>query len=142
MIALDLTRCHFERRVQDIDVFGTWYFGGLSGPQPCLALLPANRPSGIEPTPVVVLQRDAWVWSPEFGEPAISVRRSMRYAHVLGLNTADMAQPLRIAAMLADLLPDLISIPPMPTSERVIVADVTRTDADGRTTEGVIFDYH
>lgn len=138
--ALDLTRCHFERRVQDMDVFGTWFFGE-DGPRPCIALLPANRGKGWRSFPVVIPVDDAWIWSPEIGNPRESAQRSMRYARVLRLNTADLAEPFRIAQIIAGLLPDLLTIPPFPASERVVAADAIVLDGDGRTTEREILDY-
>lgn len=141
--AIDLTRCHFKRTVGDIDVFGTWFFGDASaGPRPCLVLLPANRNSGRRPVPIVILVDQAWIWSEEIGDPAESARRSLLYARLLGLNTADIGEAFRVAGLIRDHLSDLISLPPIPQSERFVAADGISTDENGRTTELKIFDYH
>lgn len=138
---IDLTRVHFQRQKGQIMVYGTWYLGGYGTiPRPCLVL--ANV-LAMPPAAMLgcVLLDDAHLWSEEVGDPQYAAVTSFNMARRMGLNVADIGEPMKVATAIRDHLSDLISIPPMPPSERVVVADATMVDESGRTIVSEILDY-
>lgn len=138
---LDLELQLWRRPFGDITAIGTWT---LDDDQPCIVLVPTySRPDGTRVTPCVIRLRDAFLWTPETGDPTITAPRTAAYADALGFSRADPGLLLRIFAIIEDCLSDLLRMPPMPRHDAgEVVADVIARDADtGKTIhEGTVTD--
>lgn len=126
---LDLTKTWFSRRYGDITVFGTW-FGKEQ--RPALALVPTNSFGNDNYAPCVVPLANAHLWAEEGGDGRHCARASIAFAYSLGFNDFDITALHRIGSAIRDCLSDLISMPPKPVLDRVVVADAIRTDENGR----------
>ncbi|MCE7797865.1 hypothetical protein LWE61_15035 [Sphingobium sufflavum] len=125
--ALDLTRYHGRFRHGDITVYATWFGDEL---HPCLVIVPTHMEGHEKVTPCVVMQRNAWIWTEEIGEPRHAVRTSFQFCQHLRI-TPSPQMCIRITSIIRDHLGDLLTIPPAPF-ERVVVADAVRIDSDGK----------
>lgn len=138
---LDLELQLWRRPFGDITVIGTWT---LDDDQPCLVLVPTySRPTGERITPSVIRLRDAYLWTPETGDPTVTAPRTHAYAQGLGFHTPSPSLLMRIFSIIEDCLSDLLRMPPMPRqSAGEIVADVIATDVEtGKTIhEGTVTD--
>ncbi len=126
---LDLTQNHATRRFGDITVFITW-FGQRN--TPAIVLLPTAMIGREGAIPCVVPVTSAWAWAEETGDGRHCARASTQFAKLLGLNAASVNDVMRITSIIRECMHDLLTIPPKPVTDRVVVADAIRTDADGK----------
>lgn len=138
---LDLELQAWRRPFGDITAIGTWT---LDDDAPCVVLVPSySRPTGERITPCVIRLRDAYLWTPETGDPAITAPKTYTYARALGFQTPSPKLLMRIFCIIEDCLPDLLRMPPMPRhTEGEVVADVIARDPEtGKTLhEGTVTD--
>ncbi|WP_036289558.1 hypothetical protein [Methylosinus sp. PW1] len=126
---LDLTKTHFVRTFGDITAIGAW-FGQKK--RPALVLAPTAR-LGIAPIiPCVVPLSSAWKWAEETGDGRLCARLSVSFADYLGLNSANVRDVMRVTSIIRECLGDLISMPPKPIEDSIVVADIIRTDESGK----------
>lgn len=119
---LDLTLTAFTRRVRDLEVVGTWV--GTDEIEPAIVLRPANRPA----KPCVIALSAAF----KYDDPRYLAQAARAFGQVMGLSD-DIATTARLADLIYDSLPDLLKIPPAPTTEKV-VGEVEVETSDGRRT--------
>lgn len=125
---LDLTKYAFRRVKHGIVAYGTWY--GRKR-EPALALISAVFEGLPGALPCVIPLNDAFLWAEETGEPRYWARMTLRFAAALGLNPANQFDGYKVLDIIRDNLGDLVMMPPKPT-EKLVVADVIRTDEYGR----------
>lgn len=119
---LDLNLQHFHRKVGDLTVTGTWV--GTDEIEPAIVIQPAYRRA----KPCIIALSAAYKY--EDGRYAAHAARA--FGQILGL-TDDMATTARLADLIHSSLPDLLAIPPLPTTEKV-VGEVEVQAEDGRRT--------
>jgi len=138
---LDLELQAWRRPFGDITAIGTWT---LDDDRPCIVLVPTfTRPDGTRVTPCVIRIDDAYLWTPETGDPTITAPRTAAYADALGFSRADPGLLLRIFGIIEDCLPDVLRMPNLyRQTAGEAVADVIARDADtGKTIhEGTVYD--
>lgn len=120
--ALDLTLRHFERKVGDLRVIGTWY--GTDEVEPAIVILPAYRPA----KPCVIALSAAY----KYDDARYCAHAARAFGKIMGLSD-DMATTAKLADVIHGSLPDLLTIPPFPTTEEV-VGEVEVQTADGART--------
>lgn len=123
--AIDLTRHHFMRELGDMVLFGTWVMNDdQEDTEPCLVLLPRYRPpSSVKPC--VIALSSAYLYD----DPKYLVRAAKYIAEALGFEDS-MTRTHKIADMIHDHLPDLVSMPIDP-QEAVVGAYATLYSGDG-----------
>lgn len=126
--ALDLTRYHHKRQHGDITAFYTWFGEEL---RPALVLIPTYRQDNQRTTPCIIPLDNAWKWDENVGDPEGCARSCFQFAGYLGLDPLSSMTCQRIASIIRDGLGELLSIPPKP-DERIVVADATVTDQNGK----------
>ncbi len=126
---LDLTQVHAQRTFGDITVFFTW-FGQRN--KPVMVLMPTARIGHERVIPCVVPVESAWAWAEETGDGRHCARASTQFAKLLGLNAASVNDVMRITSIVRECMHDLLTIPPKPVTDRIVVADAIRTDANGK----------
>lgn len=134
--ALDLRYRHFEARVGDIIVIGTWLRESAKQSQPCLVLLHARRPIAAGKTvPCVIPQNEAWRWVAGHkgdGDPAHCVARCVQWL-ACGYLPGDATNKRDLVAIVDAVnsrLTDLKNMPPRPPVDRAAIADVILTNRD------------
>lgn len=120
---LDLTRCHFQRTLGDIQLYGTWVPRGDDDDHTEPALVLMSRRFGGRPCCVAL--SSAYLYN----DPRYCARAAHEFAQGMGFEPG-LALTHRIANIIHDHLQDLIEMPPEPT-QAVVVADAT-VDIDGR----------
>lgn len=143
-LVLDLTKHAWSRRYGDIMAWGTWFYDHAETRQwrPCLALTPVqeSRLAG-SGRPYIVPVSTAFLWSEDgLGDPAHAARSSFEAAWTLGLDCYSPLQCMRIASIVRDNLGILLTIPPRPTEDRVVVADAFCRDEAGSVTHVEVAD--
>lgn len=129
------------RQMGDITVFFTW---SMHNGRPVMVLVPNRRGSwGHEDTTPCLVPMDlAYQWDEHTGDPAHCARMTFQFANALGLNAYEPRNLIRLTSIIREHLGDLLTIPPMPESEREAVADVILTDTEtGKTQEMEIVDH-
>lgn len=127
--ALDLSRRHFDRKVRDLRVIGTWL--RLPGvgvvAQPCLVLLPWATERLREATPCVVPLNSAWRWAePDRGGDVLwAVDEARTFCVLLGKDPMRDADVMQVISTVADHVDDLVRMPPEPRAEARVVAEIT-----------------
>jgi hypothetical protein len=138
---LDLEYPCWTRTFGDITAIGSWT---LDDDRPCIVLVPTfKRPDGTRVTPCVIRIDDAYLWTPETGDPTITAPRTAAYADALGFSRVDPGLLLRIFGIIEDCLSDLLRMPNLYRQNAgEAVADVIARDADtGKTIhEGTVYD--
>lgn len=119
---LDLNLRHFHRQVGDLTVTGTWV--GTEEYEPAIVLLPAYRHA----KPCIIALSAAF----KYDDPRYLAHSARAFGKILGL-TDDLATTAKLADLIHESLTDLLKIPPMPTTEKV-VGEVEVQTADGRRT--------
>jgi hypothetical protein len=114
---LDLTLRQFTRAAGVLLVIGTWLRDDEFQWRPALVLIRAADEGKRVPVPCVVPLANAWIWSEDIGDPRLAARAAYQFARALRLDDDPMNGP-RIAGIINDHLPDLVRIPPLPSSER------------------------
>lgn len=127
--ALDLSLQHFHQRHGDLTIIGSWY--GTETREPCLVLVKTNAILSHERiTPCIVRLSNAWAWAEETGDMHQVVKLCMNFANALGLDGYNQMTIMRIASVIRDHMGDLLSMPPAPTHDKKVVADLIYTDND------------
>lgn len=138
---IDLSLVAWERRYGDLTVLGTWVLG--TG-RPCLALVATSKwqrwPRSREGLiPCLVPVDHAWRWDDHIGDPTHIARVTFDFAAGMGFDPMDPVRCMRIAMAISDSLGDLLSMGPMPSSEKRTVADILMIDQDtGKTREAEV----
>ena len=123
--ALDLTKTQWQRSFGDVTALGSWFGKDAT---PCIVLV-ASRSLGTERAiPCVVMLNNAWMWDEEIGIPSYAVKNSITFADALGLNAADPRSVIRVTSIIHECLQDLLTMPPRPKGDQVVVADAIITD--------------
>ena len=134
---LDLTHCHAQRTFGDITAFMTW-FGKRN--MPALVLLPTRMIGREGAIPCVIPVSSAWAWAEETGDGAHCARASVEFARLLYGCAPSIAEVTRVMSIVRECMHDLLTIPPKPATDRVVVADAVRTDANGKQIHSEIMD--
>lgn len=141
--AIDLDRYHARHQHGDIMVFLTWWLADDSGPKPCLVLIPTFTPLD-RVTPCVVMMENAWLWSEQVGDPRQAAHTAFAFAQMLGQDTNNATNVIRIRSIIHDHIPDLITMPPMPDAMREqgeVIGEARLVDPEtGRTVEQEVRD--
>lgn len=119
---LDLSLQHFHRQVGDLTVTGTWV--GTDELEPAIVIQPAYRRA----KPCIIALSAAY----KYDDPRYLAHSARAFGRIMDL-TDDMATTARLADLIHESLPDLLKIPPAPTTERV-VGEVEVQAADGSRT--------
>lgn len=133
--AIDLSRHHFMRELGDLVIFGSWvYSEEQEDTEPALVLLPRYRsPSSV--TPCIVALSAAY----RYNDAKYCVHAAKGIAKALGFEDS-MQTTHRIADILHDHLPDLVSMPVDPT-EAVVIGEASLNMGDGTTKTVEMLDY-
>lgn len=137
---LDLSRYHWKRTQGDVTLYGTW---SLLNGRPVMVLVPTHRQHDFENvTPCLVPLDLAYMWDEHTGDPAHCAQATFAFANALGLDAFSPRSLIRLTAIIRDHLGDLLAMPPIPSTEREVVADTIMTDPNtGRSVEAEIRDY-
>lgn len=134
---LDLNFRHFTRSRGLLLIIGTWYRDEAMQWQPALAIVRSDDEIKRIAVPCIVPAANAWVWSEEIGDPARAAQSAFEFAKALRIDD-DALNVLRLAGLIHDHIPDLLSIPPLPASERGergVAEGVIRDLETGKSTE-------
>lgn len=137
---LDLRFRHKAYRYGDISAILTWH---METGEPVLALVPAHRNLSFETVrPCLVPLKSAWMWDETIGDPRHAAANAHRFADWLGFNANDPGRCLQIAAIVRDLIEELIRTPPMPSDMTPKRAEMLIVDnATGKETVKEISDH-
>lgn len=131
--AIDLKRCLWEKNLGDIRLYATWVWSDdHEDSEPCLIMLPRYRAMG---KPCGVALSSAYLYN----DDRYLVRAALEFAIEMGFGY-DKSYIMKIATMIHEHLPDLVGMPPEPTTATE-VADGTLTYSDGRTESIVLLDH-
>lgn len=124
---LDLTQSHFVKTRGDLTLYGCWF--GEDALRPCLVVMPTFRSRGV---PLVVEVDSAYKWNPDDRDvdPRGAARLVMEFLRRNGMDSGNAFTHMRVMSLIHDHLHDLLTIPPKPTTDLVVVADAFRTDTD------------
>jgi hypothetical protein len=130
---LDLTKSHGRRQFGEITAFLTWTDlpqadGTKIKDAPVVVLTPTNLLGVRVIRPCVVPLKNAWAWAEETGDPAHAARQSLVFAEALGLDGTNPRDVMKVTSIVRECLADLMAMPPKPKMDRVVVADMVRTD--------------
>lgn len=136
---LDLALRHFERTLGDVTVIGTWL---LTTKRPVLCLVPSRpMPTHDRVIPCLVPMDQAFEWDETTGDPQFCAVMSYQFAAALGLNPSEPRNVIFVTTLIRDSLGDLLNMPPFPSTEKAVMADVLMTDTNtGKTREAEIVD--
>lgn len=116
--AIDLTRNHFVRHIQDVSLYGTWLWNDdQEDYEPALVLIPRYRTTGFRPC--VVALSAAY----KYNSPQYLARVTPFIVTELGFSDC-LANAHKIASLIYDHLDDLVRMPPNPTTS-IIVGEAT-----------------
>lgn len=123
---IDLDRRAWAKTRGDITLIGTWL---LTTGRPVMVLVP-TRPKATHDrvTPCLVPMDMAHLWDEHTGDPVHCARMSYQFAAALGLSMHEPRSIFAVTAAIRDHLGDLLTMPPMPDTEREVVADAILTD--------------
>lgn len=131
---IDLTRHHFQRHIGDMTIYGTWIFNqDQEDTEPCLAILPRYRTIGVMPCCVALSAAF------RYANPRYLAHAARQFSKAMGFED-DLTRTRKIAELIYDHLPDLISMPVDPVRQ-VVVADATVTAESGRKKSLEVVDY-
>lgn len=141
--ALDLSRKHFihPHIGKSVTVYGTWWREDDGRFRPCIVLVPTNRKIDQRIRPCVVTVDDAFKWDIEDKTLSKKQRKAVHqymcnaaavFADNLGLGHTE-AGASTVINIVHDHLGDLLTIPPVPPGEVIVVADGFQTDENGKT---------
>lgn len=127
--SLDLARRHFEHKVRDLRVIGTWlhvpgaYAGAVA--DPCLVLLPVNESRAKRATPCVIPLSSAWRWAePPTGDPIWCAMEARKFCELLGKDGGNDKHVWQVMVTVLDRIGDLLAIPPEPPAPTRVVGIV------------------
>jgi hypothetical protein len=137
---LDLDRYKDRWNHGDMTVYLTW---NLITGRGCLVIVPRYlNPEYNRVRPCMVELDDAYLWAEETGDGAYAARMTYEFARWLGISQFSVRDLVRLTSMVREHLGDLLMCPPMPQSEKQVLADVLMTNTDtGRSVESTVVDY-
>lgn len=137
---LDLSLSAWERVQGDVTVIGTWI---LTTERPVLALVPTRRKRDADRISPCLIPIDmAYLWDEYTGDPVHCAQATFEFAKSLGFNEFDPINMVRLTSIIRDHLGDLLTMGPMPTTEKAVAADVIMVDRDsGKTVEAEVVDH-
>ena len=137
---LDLSKVHFDHRIKDLRVMGSWIMNRQDHREPCLVILSAHHPIGTQ-TPCIVPLSNAWRWAEESGDELDAAIMAVNFCdslpHKSIQSTADITQVL---STVRSRLHDLLQMPPAPPKELEIAGHVSIHTSDERTIQKDIWD--
>lgn len=124
--AFDLSVSHKQYSRGDVMVWLTW--NRLTG-EPCLVLTPKMARLTHETcTPCVIPMARAWIWSEAIGDHAEAELVAAMFCANLGFNPYNLRNVNKVLSIIRDYTGDLLSMPPIPSGDRQIVAEAVITD--------------
>lgn len=139
-VAIDLSRTAWTRPKGDLTLYGTWI---LTTGRPAMVIVPSRLvPTHDRVTPCIVPIDTAYMWDEYTGDPGHCARMTYLFASSLGINPHNPMNLVRLTSLIRDHLGDLLTMPPLPHGERVVVADAILTETStGKTREAEIMDH-
>jgi hypothetical protein len=137
---IDLARYKDKWTQGDLTLILTWL---LTNGRPCLVIVPTfPKPSYERTMPCIVPMDHAFLWAEETGDGGHCAEVSIQFATALGMNPHNVHGLIRLTSMIREHLGDLLVCPPLPSSEKEVLADVLMTNTDtGRSIESEVIDY-
>ena len=138
---IDLERHLWKRTKGDITVYGTW---SLHSGRPVMVLVPTFVPrhSVERAVPCLIPLDAAFLWDEHTGDPSHCAQMTFQFAQVLPISPFNPSDMIRLTSIIREHLGDLLTMAPLPESEREVVADAILTDPNtGKTKETEIVDY-
>lgn len=108
--------------------------------QGCLVLLSKTIRDPRQIVPCIVSEGEAWVWSDQIGDYYEQESRAALFAAALQM-TPDKRSIFKVISVIRDLVGEFGFMPPMPTEQEVVVADVIAVDQDGKETHQEVRDH-
>lgn len=122
----DLTKCHRTFSRGDVLVWLTW---NRNTGEPCMVLTPKMAVINAQTcVPCIVPLNRAWVWDERIGDQADAELCAALFCHNLGFNPYNLRNVTKVLGLVRDYLQDLITMPPLPSGDREIVAEAVITD--------------
>ena len=121
---LDLNFMHFDHRIKDIRVIGSWVLDGSR--DPCLVLVSIRAPLA-ECVPCVVPLASAWKWAEETCDHVECAGMAIDFCPHLGKNMNDNSDVIQIIWTVRERLHDLIMMPPAPARPLDLAGHATIT---------------
>lgn len=116
--AIDLTQYLFKREKGQLALYGAWLWNDdQESHEPALVVVNAADPHKFKPC--VVALSAAY----KYNDPVYLAHVAKEFVHLLGLQDS-MAMAYQVALFIEDSLGDLLTMPPMPTTQ-VVVADAS-----------------
>ncbi len=135
VLALDLSmdKRHATHVRGDVTVILTWM---QHNKRPCMVLIPTLRLMHFDViTPCIIPMDNAWAWAEETGDGAHAAINSWHFASNLGFNPGDPKVAFRLTSIIRDYLQDLLTMPPPPNFQQIVMAHATLTsEQSGKTT--------
>ena len=124
--ALDLAKYKFKKDRGDFSLYGAWYGQHAT---PCLVLLP--KTFSRRPVPLIIRLADAWKWNPDDPDAraASNGQLAVKFLQVNGFKV-DTFTMMHVASFVHDNLGELLSMPPLPYGDEVVVAEFIKRDTE------------
>lgn len=130
---LDLNVIHFDHRIKDLRVIGTWIAQGRK--QPCLVIGEGGRDLA-KINPCVVPLDSLWRWSEESGDPRETAMMALGFCEQLDTKSpTNVDDIMQIVDTVRLRLHDLKNMPPAPIAARRIAGHIIIRTQDERTIE-------
>lgn len=136
--ALDLSRQHFAYVKGDLTLIGTWVRTEEDW-RPCMVLIRTGEEFSDHTIPCVVTLDKAWIWSEQVGDIVAAARTTAGFLDALRMQPSK-ANIIRIRSLIHDHLGDLLTMPPYVPADRIVLAEITATDQNGRTIEAEVME--
>lgn len=134
---LDLNFTHFDHRIKDIRVIGSWMTDGSR--DPCLVLA-HGRKDLQDITPCVVPLQSAWKWAEETCDNIECAMMAMDFCPHLGKNMNHNDDVIQVIWTVRERLHDLIMMPPAPRRPLELQGHVTITHGDDVVSQKDVWD--
>lgn len=122
----DLSKCHATHSRGDLMVWMTW--NRVTG-EPCIVITPKRAVISAETcVPCIVPLNRAWVWDERIGDVAEAELSAALFCANLGFNPYNVRNVTKLLGIVRDFLQDLLTMPPLPSGDREIVAEAVITD--------------
>lgn len=122
----DLSKSHATHSRGDLMVWMTW--NRVTG-EPCMVITPrAAVISAATCVPCIVPLNRAWVWDERIGDVAEAELAAALFCANLGFNPYNVRNVTKLLGIVRDFLQDLLTMPPLPSGDREIVAEAVITD--------------
>lgn len=127
----DLSKCFRTFSRGDLMIWLTW--NRVTG-EPCMVLTPKMAVINAETcVPCIVPLARAWVWSEAHGSEEEALFCAAMFCANLGFNPYNHRNVFKVAGIVRDYLQDLLTMPPLPSGDREIVAEaIIRDNATGK----------